>query len=78
MNNSNHKKETSRQFKPAAGTTVTYGLVIFVSVHIVGLFINAFDWVWHFPTIISLLACLVMGVAVHWLVFTFSPPREKQ
>ena len=78
MNDSNNIKEGARQFKPATGSTVTYGLALFLSVHILGLFISSFDWIWHFPTIISLLTCLALGIPLNWLVFTFSPRTKKQ
>ena len=78
MNNSSNKKKGARQFNPASGATVTYGLVLFLSVHILGLFISSFDWIWHFPTIISLLSCLALGIPLNWLVFTCRPRIEKQ
>ena len=78
MNNSTHESETPRRFKYDLGRTVTFGLPVFLLVHILGLFIPFFDWIWHFPTIISLLAALAIGFVLHWLVFTYGTRKESQ
>lgn len=78
MNNHDHNKEASRQYKFEVGRTITYGLPIFVSVHILGLFIAPLDWIWHFPPLLSLLASIALGFILHWLVFTFTPKSEKR
>lgn len=77
MNNSTCEKEIPRKFKLDIGRSITYGFPVFLLFHILGLFIPSFDWIWHFPTLVSGLAALVIGFIMHWLVFTYKPAAKK-
>lgn len=77
MNNYDNNKKVARQFKFNMGRTITYGLPIFVSLHILGMFIAPLDWVWHFPPLITFLACIAIGFILHWIVFTYGPRTER-
>lgn len=77
MNDSTNKSETPRQYKFNLGRAVTYGLPVFLLVHVLGLFLPFFDWIWHFPNLVSLLASLAIGFVLHWLVFTYGPKAKK-
>lgn len=78
MNNSDHEKEAPRQFKPELGRTVTYGLPVFVSVHVLGMFTDSFEWIWHVPPLLSFFSSLGMGFVLHWLVFSFGPSPHRK
>ena len=78
MNNLINEKEASRQFKPDLGRTVTYGLPIFVSVHVLGMFIAPLEWIWHIPPLLSFFSSLGLGFVVHLLVFTFAPHKIRE